>query len=331
VIAVVVGLALIIAGVVAAQAALKAQPTQSPGVLDRGIVDVTTQLGLQNASAAGTGVIIAADGLVLTNNHVIRGATSVSVTVVTTGATYSATVVGYDIAADVAVLQMQQASDLTLAPLGNSSNVSIGDAVQAVGNVGGVGGVPTVADGSVVGLDQTITAVDESTEASEQLSGMIATNASVRPGDSGGPLFDGGQVVGIDTAGSSSFTIQAPTAGYAIPIDTALGVARQIEAGASSAQIHIGATAFLGVEVKANSATSGAYVSSVLPGTPAASAGLASGDTIVSLDGNSVSSPNDLADLLIPEHPGDHVTLGWTDSSGAPHQASVALASGPSS
>jgi S1-C subfamily serine protease len=324
------GVLLVVGGVVAARAALDSQSAATNATIDRGVVDVNTTLGLQDASAAGTGVILTSNGEVLTNNHVIRGSTSVSVTVVSTGRTYTAQVVGYDISADVAVLQLEGASGLPTARIGSSAAITVGDAVQAVGNVGGTGGTPTVAGGTITALGQTITATDESNGTSEQLTGMIETNASVRPGDSGGPLVNAGQVVGIDTAGSDGFSIVSGSgAGFAIPIDTAVSVARQIERRQGSSTVHIGTTAFLGVGVRGNTGGSGALVANVVPGSPADGAGIAAGDTINSVDGSSVVSPNDLANLLVVRHPGQRVQVGWIDPGGAPHSATLRLASGP--
>ena len=150
-------------------------------------------------------MVLSSDGKVLTNNHVISGATSISVTDIGNGKTYSAKVVGYDRTHDVAVLQLQNASGLQTTPLGDSSKVSVGDSVVGVGNAGGVGGTPSAAAGTVTALNQTITASDDGNGTSEQLSGLIQVNADIQPGDSGGSLVNSqGQVVGIDTAGSTA-------------------------------------------------------------------------------------------------------------------------------
>src|SRR6202034_1499007 len=139
--------------------------------VDPGLVDVKSTLGYQDATALGTGIVLTSSGEVLTNNHVINGATSVSVTDIGNGKTYKATVVGYDESQDIAVLQLSGASGLTTATTGNSSTVSVGNSVVALGNAGGLGGTPSVAAGSVVALNQSITASDESSGSSEQLSG----------------------------------------------------------------------------------------------------------------------------------------------------------------
>jgi S1-C subfamily serine protease len=224
--------------------------------VDPGLVDINTTLSYQDEEAAGTGMVLTSNGEVLTNNHVIEGATSISVTDIGNGKTYTASVVGYDRTHDVAVIQLHGASGLQTVTTGDSSKVAVGEGVVGIGNAGGAGGTPSVAGGSVTALSQSITASDEGDGTSEQLTGLIEVNSDIQPGDSGGPLVDtGGQVVGMDTAASSSqgFTFQDATGqGYAIPINTALTIAKQIEAGSSSSTVHIGATAFLGVEIQAS-------------------------------------------------------------------------------
>ena len=205
---------------------------------DPGLVDVVSTLGYQQAQAAGTGLVLTSSGEVLTNNHVIDGATSITVTDIGNGHSYQAKVVGYDQTKDVAVLQLQGASGLQTVNLGNSSTTAVGQKVVALGNAGGKGGTPSVATGKITGLNASITASDEGSGTSEQLSGLINHNAPIQPGDSGGPLVNtAGQVIGIDTAGSSSSspyqTAQTTaTAAFAIPINEALAIADQIEAGA---------------------------------------------------------------------------------------------------
>ena len=166
--------------------------------------------------ALGTGIVLTSNGEILTNNHVINGATSVSVTDIGNGKTYKATVVGYDVSQDIAVLQLSGASGLTTASTGDSSSVSVGDSVVALGNAGGVGGTPWVAAGSVTALNQSITASDESSGSSERLTGLIETNADIQAGDSGGPLVNShGQVIAMDTAASA--TTSSAATGTAAP------------------------------------------------------------------------------------------------------------------
>jgi S1-C subfamily serine protease len=318
-----------------------------------GLVDVTSTLGYAGATAKGTGIVLTSNGEILTNNHVINGATSVSVTDIGNGKTYKATVVGYDESHDIAVLQASGASGLTTATTGDSSTVKVGDKVVALGNAGGVGGAPSVAAGSVTALNQSITASDESSGTSEQLTGLLQTNADIQAGDSGGSLVNGyGQVIGVDTAASSSFQFgnpfgfggngfgngdgssnsgQSATQGFAIPINSALSIARQIEAGHGSSTVHIGATAFLGLSIAGTNQQGGGGVAlaGTVSGTPAASAGLTQGDVITSLDGQSVSTGTDIQRILVGHHPGDKISIGWTDFNGQSHSATVTLASGP--
>jgi S1-C subfamily serine protease len=301
-------------------------------MVDPAVVDVTSTLSYQNATAAGTGIVLTSSGEVLTNNHVVQGATSISVTDIGNGRTYQATVVGYDASDDLAVLQLSGASGLKTAAIGNSSKLSVGDAVTAIGNAGGVGGTPSVSTGTVTALNQSITASDGNGSSSEQLTSLIQTDAQLAAGDSGGPLVNSsGQVVGIDTAGSTSFRMNSgASAGFAIPINKAVTIASQIEAGQGSATVHIGPTAFLGVEVQSSSVGSASpVVAGVVPGSPAAAAGIGAGDVITAVAGQSVTSNTALTNILAGHHPGDKVSVGWTDQSGQQHTATLQLATGP--
>ena len=331
--------------------------------VDPGLVDVVSTLGDEQATAAGTGIVLTSNGEVLTNNHVIDGATSIKVTDIGNGRTYTATVVGYDATQDVAVIQLQNASGLTTASLGDSSTVQTGDNVVALGNAGGKGGTPSVAAGTVTALNQSITASDEGSGNSEQLTGLIETNADIQPGDSGGSLVNSyGQVIGMDTAASSGTQLQsqsgqAPEQAFAIPINEALSIAKQIEAGSASAVVHLGATAFLGVETQPasqgsdsgsggfggfggfggsqgsqgsqGSSASGVTITGTLSGSPAANAGLTAGDVITSVGGQSVSTSQNIAQVLVKYHPGDSISIGWVDQSGQSQTTTVTLANGP--
>ena len=190
-------------------------------------------------------------------------------------------------------------------------------------------------------MNQPITASDELGGTSEALTGLIEVNADVEPGDSGGSLVNSaGQVVGIDTAASGSngedpFAVDSSVSsneGFAIPINSALALARQMVAGTASATVHIGGTAFLGVELASSSVdgVSGAEIAGVIDGGTAAQAGLAEGDVITSLGGHAVDSAATLSSLMAGYHPGVKVSLGWTDASGQSHTATVVLGSGPS-
>ncbi len=302
-----------------------------------GVVDITTVLDYGAAEAAGTGVVLTSDGEILTNNHVIDGATKIKVTVVGTGASYAASVVGTDPTDDVAVLRLSAASGLAtvrLATPAQAAGVAVGDAVTAVGNAGGTGGTPTAAAGNVVALGRDITASDENGTDAEQLTGLIEVNAAVQAGDSGGPLYANGSVIGIDTAASTSgrgrvATTAARTgsAGFAIPITTATAVADRIVAGEQSDTIHQGAPAFLGVQIPGG--TDDATISGVVPGSPAAATGLRAGDTITAVDGTAVDRADALSGALARHRPHDRVSVTWTDTAGASHTATVTLTTGP--
>jgi S1-C subfamily serine protease len=335
-----------------------------------GIVDVTSNLQYLQETAKGTGFVInAADGLILTNNHVIDQSTSVTVTLVTSGRSYPARVLGYDAADDIAVLQVRGVAGLKAVRTGDSSLAAVGTPVLAIGNEAGQGGSPTVAPGVISSLGRTIVATDQSSGLTETLYGMLQTSAEIRPGDSGGPLADAaGRVIGINTAAGGSKVYS----GYAIPINQALPIARQIAAGrggsGKSGRVQIGLPAFLGVllpdstssspqrqdhqelrqagAVSGNSSEcttanlsvapaqvapvrSGALVDGVLCGTAADQAGISTGDVITSFGGSSVTSPGSLTTLLRRYHPGSMVPLAWTGPDGSTHTAVVTLAAGP--
>jgi S1-C subfamily serine protease len=398
-----------------------------------GLVDVNTVLGYENARAAGTGIVLTSDGEVLTNHHVIEGATSITVTDIGNGKTYSASVVGYDEAHDIAVLKLKDASGLQTAKTGNSDQVKLGDQVVGVGNAGGTGGTPSYAAGKVTGLNQSITATDQNGQDPENLTNLIQTDANIQAGDSGGPLVNAnGEVVGVDVAGNggqgrpgqtAQSTAQAATAtlaawgdgngtgfpfdngngygqgngngywngngsgngngngqdngdgsgngygdgqgngngygdgsgqgngngqgygngqgngnsngsgvtteGYAIPINQALDIAKQIENGKSSDSVHIGDSAMLGISVATTPGTTGAVVGDVLANGHADEAGITPGDLITSFAGHTVDSPDTLSTLLNNQHPGDKVEVTWTDQSGQSHKATIQLIPGP--
>jgi S1-C subfamily serine protease len=310
--------------------------------VDPALVDVNLTEA-DGSAAEATGIVLTPSGLVLTNNHVVDGAATIKATDLGNGRTYSATVLGYDQSADVALIQLQGASGLATATLGNSASAMVGLPVVAIGNAGGTGGTPSAAGGKVVALDRQIMASDSGDGTSEQLSGLIETNADIQPGDSGGPLVNAsGQVLAVDTAASDGFSFgslsNSQTQGFAIPIDVATAIVSQIQSGQASAAVHIGPTAFLGVEVESadqagfgfgGSSNSGALIADVLSGSPAAQAGLVAGDTIVSVNGRSVASPDTLTTLVGTYRPGERVTIGWVDQSGGHHTSTVTLASGP--
>jgi S1-C subfamily serine protease len=314
--------------------------TTSPRI-GKGVVVIDTNLGYQDGAAAGTGMVVSSSGELLTNNHVIRGATAIRVAVPGTGHSYRAKVVGYDVSADVAVLQAQHASNLKTISRGDSSRLGVGQPVTALGNAGGTGRL-TSAGGAITGLGRSITASDEGSN-SERLTGLIETNANVQPGDSGGPLLNKtGQVIGMDTAGStgsSPFAAETARDAYAVPINKAVAIADQIESGRGTATVHIGGTAFLGIQVESVDAgygyggygqpSSGALIGGVVANGPAASAGLVAGDVITAVDGRAVTSPQAITSLLLTKKPGDRATISYADQYGSSQTTTATLGTGP--
>ncbi len=290
------------------------------------LVNISTRFGYNNAVGAGTGIVIDPGGVVLTNNHVISGATDMSAFDVGNGQTYTVDVVGYDRTHDVAVLQLRGAGGLPSAAIGGG--VAVGDPIVALGNAGGQGGTPSAVVGKVVALNQTVSATDTLTGAEERLGGLIQADTPIRPGDSGGPMVNnGGQVVGMNTAASENYKMSGGQ-GFAIPIGTAMGVAGQIRSGAGSNTVHIGPTAFLGLGVMDNNGN-GARVQRVVGNGPAAAAGISAGDVITSVDGVPINGATAMTDVLVPHHPGDTVALALRSSSGGDRTVNVILADGP--
>ncbi len=307
------------------------------------LVDVETEIASLGVGGAGTGILLSPNGDVLTNNHVINGATTVEIVNKGNNKRYKATVLGYDRTHDIAVVRASGASRLATAAIGDSSTVAIGDPVMALGNAGGLGGPPIKAPGKVSGLDKSISTSDELTGSTEQLSQLIQVAADIRPGDSGGPLIDAdGRVVGVNTAASVSFKYQTPNGtGFAIPINDAMTIAKTILAGTSTDTVHVGPTAILGIAVT-GPATRADGSAIVRPGTqpgtkvvavaydsPADKAGLVEGDTITGLDSTAVDSPTALTSLIGRRKPGDRVNLQWIDKAGQPRTGTATLVAGP--
>ena len=319
----------IVGAVVAAVLAAGPSTLAAPGAATTGVVTVHTRLAYSGGAAAGTGVVLTSSGTVLTNNHVIRGAGSIRVRVPSSGRSYTATVAGYSVSKDIALLELRDARGLATVRTGNSNTVEVGDRVTAVGNGGGAG--LTTKSGRVTGLGQSITV--SSAGEPFTLVGLIETTTPLRSGDSGGPLLSDGRVIGIDAAASGGFSFEGSEQGYAIPINRALKIAGQIEAGRRSSTVHVGPTAFLGVALRrvgdGDEDVAGAIVEDVVPGSPAARAGMGTDDVITTFAGKRVPTVASLRKLVLQASPGQTVRVAWIDPSRGRTSAAVRLVAGP--
>ncbi|MFJ9389585.1 S1C family serine protease [Nocardioides sp. NPDC101246] len=287
-----------------------------------GVVLINTTVGYGSGQGAGTGLTITGDGIVVTNHHVVEGATSITVTDPSTGETYAATVLGYDDVHDVAVLQLEDASGLSTVATDRDAATQ-GEEVTAVGNAEGQGSL-SAADGTVTDPSTAITVNNEDGTASD-LSDLIQTDADVVSGDSGGALLDeDGEVIGMNVAATSG---SAEISGYAIPIDTVLDIAAQILAGEESGDVEIGGSAAaLGVQVDTTRST---LVVGVVEDGAAEAAGVTAGSTITSVGGNAVAGIDDITSVLGDHEPGEEISLSWTDPAGEAHTTTVTLGEGP--
>ena len=269
--------------------------------------------GDTQASGQGTGMVLDTQGDVLTNAHVVTGATTLSVQVFGQPSIYQAKVLGVDTADDVAIIQIQNPGKLTPIPLGSSAGAQIGDPVVAIGNALGLApGGPTVTSGIISGLGRSL-----STN-TERLTGLLQTDAALNPGNSGGPLADAsGKVIGMNTAVSTD----GQGVGFAIPIDKITPLIDDLKKGNTAARPQ----GFLGVSL--STATSGgAQVTAVSAGTPAAAAGLQVGDVITSIDSQAITSSSDAADYITSQTPGTKVTIHY-QRGGATQTATATLGS----
>jgi serine protease Do len=313
----------------ATSVAAPADTAAAASAVEPAVVQITTRIDYQQAIGTGTGTVIDPSGVVLTNYHVVAGANTITGTV--GGRDYPADLVGYDRKHDIAVLQLRGAGGLPAAPIGDSSQVAVGEPTVGLGNAHGTGAPLTHETGPVTALNQTVNAEDSLTGSSEEVNGLIEVAADVRPGDSGGPLVNSaGQVIGVITAASVTYQMGPGGEGYAIPINDAMGVAGQIRSGAPSATVHIGQPVLLGVGVGTQQRRDGGIiVRDVMVGGPAQQAGLAIGDVLTVLDGTPLDSATTLTYVLDRHYPGDVVDLTWVDRSGQQRTGKAALVSGP--
>jgi serine protease Do len=303
------------------------------GAAEQGMVQIRTVVSYQDVVGFGSGVILSPDGIVVTCNHVVSGADTITATVVGTGQSFRGQLLGFDRTEDIAVIQLVGAGGVPTAPIGDSNQVGVGDPVVSLGNASSNGQSVSQEAGRVTSLGANIDAEDDLTGSSEQLTGLIAMAAPLRPGDSGGPVVNGaGQVIGVNVAASVNYRLGGPTGkGFAIPINRALAIAGQIQSRSPSGTVHIGAPALLGIGVGTaqQAASGGVVVRDVLRGTPAEQAGLRRGDVIISLDGVALANATVLTSVLDRHYPGDAVDLVWQDQGGQQRTAKVTLAAGP--
>jgi S1-C subfamily serine protease len=329
-----------------------------PAVVD---VDTVVDPLEGGGSGAGTGMILGPSGYIVTNNHVVQDADSVTVKIPGHG-THPARVIGTDPSADVAVLKVSGLAKLATVVLANSTSAVVGTPVVAIGNALGLGGRPTVAEGTISAVGRTITAANDTGSGEETLHGLLQTDAPIGPGNSGGPLVDAkAQVLGMDTATASAGTSGA-SLGFAIPSNTVAAVAHEIEHHDHLPGLVFGRQAFLGVEVVDSSeigngsspfgsfgnsfsfgsglgfgfgpvvstpnGTPGVVVAAVDPNSPAATAGIESGEVITALDGHATPTTAALSKLIRADKPGQVIQVTLYTTSGVEH-LSLRLAAGP--
>ena len=295
-----------------------AKPEDIQGILAKvepGVASIRTQAARPGrffpSSGAGTGIVLTPDGEVLTNAHVVAGATTIEVRLSGEKDFRAADLVGANAREDLALLKIRDAGGLRTVELGSSSQLKVGDDVIAIGNALDLDGGLTVTEGIVSALDRSIS------DSSESLDGLIQTDAAINPGNSGGPLVNAaGQVVGINTAVAGD----AQNIGFAIAIDRAKPIVEDLRSGGISSRS--GGQAFLGVTSQSLDAataaslglasTSGAYVLQVEPGSPADRAGLRARDVVLSVDGTTVANPDDLERAVRAKDSGDTVDVSWS-------------------
>jgi putative serine protease PepD len=269
--------------------------------------------------AEGTGVIASADGVIVTNNHVVQGAVQVRVVFTDGHAATSGTVIGTDPQHDIAVVKVD-ATGLKPVTLGRSSDLSLAETVYAIGFPLDLG--VTVTRGIVSGLNRSVSVNGEAGSAVEHLVGLLQTDAAINPGNSGGPLVDAaGHVVGINTAGASS--AMADNVGFSIAIDDALPVIKQLLTTPASQQAWLGVET-VSIDSMATAAAlglgptvRGAAIVGVIPTSPAAAAGIRAREVVVSFDGRPIGSAADLSTALAAFPPGQTVQVGLVATSGS--------------
>ncbi len=271
---------------------------------------VSIHTGTRQGEAAGSGVVISEDGLVLTNAHVIEGATSIEVDFYD-GQTAEARLVGSVPEADVALVKAEDLESATVpAELGSSSDLVVGDDVVAIGNALNLGAEPSVTTGIVSQLGRSISSPDGSV-----LDDLIQTDAAINPGNSGGPLVNAqGQVVGVNTA----ILADAQNIGFALEIDSIMSLIEDLKAGRDAekerpllgvATVDVARIDPQVAQRFSVSATSGAFIQEVNEGSGAEAAGLQVGDVIVEIDGRRVRTSEDVGQAVRAKDPGDELSI----------------------
>ena len=274
------------------------------------VVSITAQGETEDSGGIGSGVILDTDGNILTNYHVIEGASALVVRT-DSGDSYEAEVVGTDESSDLAVIRLQDAEDADLTPidLADSDDLTVGEWVMAIGSP--FGNEQSVSTGIVSALYRS-TAL-QSTSGTSIYANMIQTDAAINPGNSGGALVnDEGKLIGINSV-IESYSGSSSGVGFAIPVNYAINIANQIIAGETPVHPYLGASL---MSVNAYNARqnnlavdSGAYVAEVTADGPAATAGIEAGDIVTAVDGEPISSADGLIIALREHEVGDKVTL----------------------
>ena len=287
------------------------------------VVAIVDDGGPDTGGAAGTGFVISADGVIVTNNHVVEGASKIQAVFSDRKEPVDAVVLGRNPNSDLAVLKVD-ATGLQTIKLGNSDDVQVGDDVVAIGNALALEGGLTVTRGIISGLHREV-----ATDANSKLEDVIQTDAAINPGNSGGPLVDAqGRVIGINTAIADPSSAQ--NVGFAIPISQAEPIIAQLREGKQPAYLGVSSedVSQARAEGRKVSVDSGAVIIRVASGTPASKAGLQTGDVIVEFDGKSIASAAALGATVRAHKPGDTVDV-VIDRGGKRSTLSATLAESP--
>jgi serine protease Do len=274
--------------------------------------NVRTFFGMMKQTGGGSGFIVRSDGLIVTNKHVVSSTTATYTVTLSTGKTYSATVTARDPSNDLAMIKIS-ATNLPVVEFGDSSKVALGQKVVAIGNTLGQY-QNTVTTGIISGLDRNVTASDGA-GSSEQLKGLIQTDAAINPGNSGGPLVSLlGQVIGINTAVDT----QAQSVGFAIPINSVRSQIQTVSSGGEISRPKLGVryipitadfASANNLDVQAGALISQGPNGETAVSTPASTAGIREGDILVSINGEAITTDNDLSTILLKYKPNDTVTI----------------------